>query len=247
MRGRRMGRKIIGIMGGMGPESTIDLYAKIFHESCKLGADRDQDHPEVVISSIPQTPDRTASIFGDGESPVPELVRSAARLQKAGADFIVIACNSAHHFLPEIRSGVTIPVFDIMELTAAHIKDRYPGVRHVGILATDGTIASKLYHRALAKVGLKPIVPKENLQKDVMEAIYGSGGVKSGVVSRNSASKIKSAADGLISDGAEILIAGCTEIPIGLDASKVSAPLVDATEVLASAAVEAAFGVGNRD
>jgi aspartate racemase len=232
-------------MGGMGPEATLDLYSKIFEAACRRGARRDQDHPEVVISSVPQTPDRTEYIVGRGPSPVSELQRSARRLEQAGADFIVIPCNSAHYFLSEIRSSVGIPVLDIMSLTARHIREKFPEVGNVGVLATDGTIRSRLYHKALEEAGLVPIQPKDEDQRLVMESIYGGEGVKSGRGGATAGRLLERVGKALAAQGAELLIAGCTEIPPALRHASLPVHVIDATMVLAEAAVALSLGEDN--
>ena len=237
-----MERKIIGIMGGMGPDATVDLYNKIIEDTRRRGAVSDQDHLEVVISSIPQTPDRTEAIFGKAPSPEPELVRSARRLEAAGAGLIAVACNSAHYFYCEISSSVTIPVLHMIRLTAAHIAGNYPNAGIAGILATDGTLKTRLYHEALEKEGLEPLAPDPLSQEAVMDAIYGEGGIKMELPSQMATADLVLAADVLIERGAAVIIAGCTEIPLALRHAELAVPVIDSTAVLAGAAVTAALG-----
>lgn len=240
-----MGGKIIGIMGGMGPDATVDLYNKIIEETRRRGAVCDQDHLEVVISSVPQTPDRTEAIFGKAPSPVPELIRSARRLEAAGAGIIIIPCNSAHYYYADVAGAVSVPVLHMIRLTAAHIAGNYPEARIAGILATDGTIRTRLYHEALEKEGIEPLTPDVPSQKDVMEAIFGKGGIKMGSPSREAIAKLLSTANKLIEQGAAVIIAGCTEIPLAFKHTDLAVPFVDSTAVLATAAVTAA--IGNED
>ena len=240
-----MHMKIIGIMGGMGPNATVDLYSKIIAESRRRGARLDQDHLEVIISSVPQTPDRTEAILRGGEDPTPELIRSARRLEAAGADFLVIACNTAHYFKEVIRQAVQIPLVDAIALSAAHIVRQHPGVTKAGILATDATIATRLYQTALETQGIEPLEPSPESQKDIMSAIYGSQGLKSVDPSESSISIMEKAASELVERGAQVVIAGCTEIPLAFSAgAELDVPLIDATAVLAEAAVEMALGLG---
>lgn len=96
--------RLIGIVGGLGPFAHIDFERKLLAAASTLiGARRDQDFPQWVLSSIPQTPDRTEAYFGEAEDPTPVLLRSLERLRRAGADFAVVACNTAHLFLERLR------------------------------------------------------------------------------------------------------------------------------------------------
>lgn len=231
-----MSEKIIGIMGGMGPDSTVELYSRIIAHCRKLGAKSDQDHPEVIISSVPSTPDRTEAILGGGPDPEPELFRSAERLEAAGADFIAIACNTAHYYLTSIRNRISIPVLDPMELTARFISSHYKDLRRVGILATTGAVASKLFQNALSRYTLTSIVPDSGLQEQLMVAIYGSAGVKATGDTSPSSPPVRiiaRVAKALIMQQVEGLIAGCTEITLGLKHVKLPVPLFDSLEILA--------------
>ena len=117
--------RVIGILGGMGPEATLDLYRDIIRLT---PAKRDQDHIRVLIYSNPKIPDRTMGIEQTGESPVPSLIESARILEKGGAGIIAMPCNAAHHFLPEIQRQITIPVLDMIEEACRRLCERFPGL-----------------------------------------------------------------------------------------------------------------------
>jgi aspartate racemase len=102
-----MKEKTIGILGGMGPEATLDFFGKIIQNT---PATSDQEHLRVIIDNNPKIPDRTEAILGKGESPVPVMVQGGLSLAKAGADFIVIPCISAHFFLDELRCNLSLPI-----------------------------------------------------------------------------------------------------------------------------------------
>jgi aspartate racemase len=222
--------KRVGILGGMGPEATADLFLKIIKAT---PAKKDQDHLRIIVDDNPQIPDRTAAILSGGEDPTPYLVETARNLERAGAQFLVIPCNTAHYFHGEVSSAVSIPVLHMMRETASELVKA--GVKSVGLLASDGTIKSGLYHKALLAVGIKVLVPRDN--SEVMAAIYS---VKSGEFTE-STKKAKKAATDLIAEGAEAIIAGCTEIPLILRDGDLSKPVVDATQALARAAVREAL------
>ena len=229
-----MPEKIIGILGGMGPEATIDLFYKIIKFT---PAEKDQDHLRIIIDNNPKIPDRTAAILGKGEDPLPALRETAQNLEKAGADFIIIPCNTAHYFLPSIQESVKIPILNMIEETAKETQQRIPQIKKVGLLASIGTYKTEIYHQQFKKYNIEVIYPNEKDKEEVMKAIYA---VKAGDLSEEVKKNIISIAQKLIDKGAEAIIAGCTEIPLILKEGDVSAPIIDPTQVLAKAAVQKA-------
>ncbi|HET6780529.1 MAG TPA: amino acid racemase, partial [bacterium] len=120
-----MGEKVIGVLGGLGPWATLDLFEKIL---TLTPAAKDQDHLRLIIDNNPKIPDRSPAILGTGEDPTPALVETARNLERAGADFIVIPCNTAHFFYDAVRRAVSIPVLHIMDEVAASAGDAVPGL-----------------------------------------------------------------------------------------------------------------------
>ena len=229
-----MPEKIIGILGGMGPEATTDLFYKII----KLTpAGKDQDHLRVIIDNNPKIPDRTAAILGKGEDPLPALRETARNLEKAGADFIIIPCNTAHYFLPSIQESVKIPLLNIIEETAKETQKKIPSIKKVGLLASIGTYKTEIYSQHFKKFNIEVISPEEKDKEKVMKVIYA---VKTGDLSEEIKKNITSIAQKLIDKGAEAVIAGCTEIPLILKEGDVSVPIIDPTQALAEAAVQKA-------
>jgi aspartate racemase len=232
-----MTKKTVGIIGGMGPDATVDLFQKIVRAT---PAEKDQDHLRIIIDNNPAIPDRTRAILYDGESPVPALTATAKNLQQAGADFLVMPCNTAHYYHALLSQAVGIPVLHMMEETARNIRERFSQVKKVGLLATDGTVQSRLYHRSLEAAGLEVLIPDGMHQRILMEAIYGPGGIKAGQ-RMGPAVRVQRVAGYLIEQGCELLIAGCTEIPLVLSDGDCPVPVLDATRVLAEAAVRTAL------
>lgn len=134
--------KTIGIIGGMGPLATIDLYHRIVELT---PARSDAEHIPTVIDSNTRIPDRTASILAGGESPVKELVRSAKRLEAAGADILLIACNTAHYYYDEVQAAAKTKVLNMPRITAKYVKDS--GMKRVMLLSTTGTVKAGVYGR----------------------------------------------------------------------------------------------------
>jgi aspartate racemase len=217
----------------MGPEATIDLFTKIVRSTPVSG---DQDHLRVIIDSNPAIPDRQKAILENGPSPLPMLVETAKNLEAAGADFIVMPCNTAHYWVQEIRKAVTIPVVDMVEETANDTARSYPSLRTVGIMAATGTVRSGLYQRQFHKLNIKSISPTEDDQAKLMQAIYS---VKAGDLSTPSPAAI-AIGQRLIKAGAGAIVVGCTEIPLILKPRDLPIPVIDATQVLARRAVEIA-------
>ncbi|HEX5720779.1 MAG TPA: amino acid racemase [Thermoanaerobaculia bacterium] len=254
-------RRVIGIAGGMGPYAHLEferrLLAAIEHPSS------DQDYPEWVVSSVPQTPDRTVALLEGGPSPMPWLLRSFERLASC-TDFAVLACITAHAFLDEIRAQVRLPILNMVEVTLAEAARRFgPGAR-IGILATTGALGGRVYHRAAERaapgldlVSLLDLPDGASLQEALlMRPIYGAlrtdrrqqGGIKCGG-DRDMATGIShrdtlaSAVCRLAGAGAVCVVAGCTEIPLALGREPVEGtPLLDPLDLAASTAVRIARG-----
>ncbi|ASI98788.1 cysteate racemase [Thermococcus celer] len=228
-----MPERTIGILGGMGPLATVELFRRIVE---KTPARRDQEHPRIIIYDNPKIPDRTAFILGNGEDPRPELIDSAKKLESWGADFIIMPCNTAHFFAETIQRAISIPLVSMIEETAKLVREL--GLRKVGLLATDGTIKGLVYHRALLNHGISIAVPGRKDQELVMRAIYD--GVKAGNVELGRelllkvAKKLEKRVDGMI--------AGCTEVSVALRPGDLSVPLIDPLDVVAEKAVRLALG-----
>ena len=225
--------KTIGILGGMGPAATADLMMKITNMT---DAKNDQDHIHLVIDSDPSIPDRTEALLHGGDSPVPALLLSARRLESMGADFIVVACNTAHCFLPEIEYQINTPIINMPVETALYLSKRKK--EKVAILGTTGTIQSGLYQRTLGGEGIEVIYPTEAQQAVLMSLIYDY--IKKGITDPVSLphEEVKAIVDDLRMLGAQALVLACTELPIGFDLMSIKDDdCVDPTTILAEAAI----------
>lgn len=215
--------KTVGVIGGMGPAATVEFFRRLV---AATPAEADQDHLHVIIDSDPSVPDRTAGILGRGEDPLPALVSMARRLKVAGADFLVVPCNTAHHYLSAIRDAVGIPILDMPAEAAARI-DQTP----LGLLATDGTIATKVYQRAFSERGIELIIPAREDQSAVMRVIEG---IKKGEDPSTFTGEIASIVSRLT--GAKGVIAGCTEISL-IDGDMMPLPWIDPLDALVAATI----------
>jgi aspartate racemase len=227
----------LGIVGGVGPAATVDFMDKVVRST---PASRDQDHIKMVVEQNPQIPDRTAHLLRQEADPTVSLYATCKRLESEGASAIAIPCNTAHAFVQHIQPYLAIPIVNMLTETIAFIRAQYGTVRPVGLLATSGTIASRVYHNAAQAAGITLMTPTDPFQEQVMSAIYGEHGVKAGHVDGACRDSLRAAIEHLALSGAKVIILGCTELPLiyaetqafGL-ANGRSVVLVDPTAVLA--------------
>jgi aspartate racemase len=235
-----MAEKIIGILGGMGPEATIDFFSRIVKGT---RVKKDQDHLRVLIDNNPKIPNRTLAIQGKGPSPLPLLIKSAKTLERAGADFIAIPCVTAHHYYDPLRKRIQIPILHIVEETVEYVQTHLKGIRKIGLLVTTGTFQSGLFQGAFFASLIGIIMPAPDVQRNcVMRAIFGKRGIKAVGPSEESKRLIIEASKGLIEQGAQAIVAGCTEIPLVLKNGDLPVPVVDSVDILARAAIKKALG-----
>lgn len=232
---KKMNFKTIGILGGMGPRATVECFKSIVENT---PANSDQDHPPVFVNNKPQIPDRTESILHDGENPVPLLQTSAKKLEKVDSDFIIFPCNTAHYYIDDIRKAVDIPVLNMIKSTIKKISEG----SDVGLLATSGTIETGIYQKyAENKVNI--ITPDDEHQEIFMEVIYGDKGVKAGFYDERLTKKMLKVADHLKDEGADKIIAGCTEVRLVLsDSDLENSTLFTPIDVISERAIQIALG-----
>lgn len=234
----------LGVVGGVGPAATVDFLQKVVRSTPSR---KDQDHLRLLVEQNPQIPDRTEHLVGDGMDPTLALYATCKKLQAGQADLIAIPCNTAHAFVAAIQPELDIPIMNMLTVTVKHIREAFPALRKVGLLATSGTVSSGVYRRELEDHGLQEVVPSPQEQTRVMNAIYGPEGVKAGFTSASGIADMDAAIDDLVAQGAQIIILGCTELPLLLpDPERVTATgnrvtLVDPTDILAKRCVAAAM------
>ena len=148
-----MSEKTIGIVGGMGPEATLNCFSKIL---ANTPADRDQDHLRILIDNNPKIPDRTRAMLGDGESPVPAILESCHALQRAGGGFHYRPLRDRALLFRGILRGLPLPVISILDVAAQAIAERRPDVKRIGLMATNGTVQSGIFQKRLARDDMKP-------------------------------------------------------------------------------------------
>lgn len=225
--------KTLGILGGMGPMATVTLFKKVISMT---RANCDQDHIHQIIDSNTQIPDRTSYILGKGEDPAPYLVESALRLEKMGADFIIMPCNTAHYFYERITQSIGIPLLNMVELTAKFSFDTCGSSAKMDLLATDGTCSSGVYDKYFKLQNMELVKPEPDFQKLIMDFIYG---IKKG--SDADIDKLINAVQNLRDKGAQTFILGCTELSFAKDEYGLKGNFIDPLSVIAQRSVEYAL------
>ena len=232
MAAKRKPAGAIGVLGGMGPMATVDFLAKVIELT---PASRDQDHLPLIVYSVPQVPDRSASIVEGRESPLPAMIEGLRTLVRAGVECIAIPCNTAHHWYDDLARESSVPVLHMVDAAGAAMQRLGVPDGPVGLLATAGTLAAGIYPTRLVRHGYECVVPDDG---DVETLVTpGIGLVKAGRTAE-AEELLRTAADNLLGRGARVVILACTEIPVALkddDASE--GCYVDATRALAEACV----------
>lgn len=234
---------VVGVLGGMGPLATIDFMRKVLSATA---AASDQEHVPVVVSSIPQVPDRTAAFRGDGPSPLAAMVASGQRLVRAGAGLVVMPCNTAHLWFDDVQSALQLPMLHLVD---AALEDALAATRRgstLGLLCTDATLASGLYvnraSRGACTAHVRWALPTA---VEMLELVMpGIAAVKADDLATGR-DLLERAAVALARRGADAIVLGCTELPLVLDAANAGVPVIDATASLARRAV--AWSTAQRD
>lgn len=219
--------QVLGILGGMGPAATVEFYRRLTDAADAM---TDQEHPRIIIDSNAKVPDRTAALLDGGADPTPFLLDSLATLQTAGADVIVMPCNTAHAYLPILRDHATVPVLDMIGRTVAAA----PADGPIGLLATSGTIEVGLYQDALATRDLDVLVPTGVDQAAAMRSIQlvKAGDIQAAIPH---ADHVVAA---LERAGAAAIILGCTEFSVLVGHHDLALPTLDPLDALVTGALD---------
>ena len=216
--------KTVGVIGGLGPLATLDFFDRVLKRTRTY---KEEDHLRLIIDNNTKVPDRNAFGRGEGPSPAPALAASAKGLQDAGAEFVVMACNTAHAWEADIRAAIAVPFVSMIETTVAVVADLRPEA--AGVLAVDACLSARLYQDALKAAGVRPVLLPADSQRTFMELIYR---IKSGDTGETVRRAMATLARRLEAQGAEVIIAGCTEIPLVLTADDIEGELVSSTDAL---------------
>ncbi len=215
----------LGILGGLGPASTVYFCELLTNHTM---ATCDADHIDMLVSSRPTTPDRTAYILDKSSpDPLPVMLAEAHRLENAGVDLIVVPCNTAHYFYDGLARGCKTPILNIIDETTAHLSRI--GTKTFGLLATEGTIFSGAYERFCAPRDLTCITPTKEEQAIISNIIFGQ-------IKQNKPvdmSLFESVVNSLRARDCERIVLGCTELSLLKKAGLDEELFVDSLDVLA--------------
>jgi aspartate racemase len=230
-----MSEKVVGVIGGMGPEATVDFMRRLV---AATPARDDADHLHVLVDNNPKIPSRIAALIeGTGEDPTPVLCAMARGLQAQGADFLVMPCNTAHYYLPAIARSVTIPALDMVDLSIQKLVAA--NARRIGVLASPAVRLVGLYKARLEQAGLVAIFP--NLQDE--ETILGIiKSVKAGRLDDHHRQDYAKVARHLLDAGADALLVACTEFSVMGPPARANRPVIDALDALVEGTIAAARG-----
>lgn len=228
-----MKEKVVGIIGGMGPEATVDLMQRIIRLTPALD---DMDHIRCIVDNNPKVPSRIKAIIeGGGEDPGPCMADMAQRLESWGADFLVIACNTAHYYFDAVQKAVTIPVINLIDLVSDHVRLHFPEQDKVGMLASPAVAMTGLYAKRFQKMGIQDLWPDPDFQARLFQVIKE---VKKSNTGAQVQQEYKKVCENLVDKGAKIAIVACTE----LSALGGTLPLtsIDAAQILAMEIIQKA-------
>jgi len=226
----------VGIIGGMGPEATVLLMARIIELT---DASDDADHVPLIVDSNTQVPSRiNAIIDGSGKSPATELANMAKNLESSGAKALAMPCNTAHYYSQAIEDAVSVPLLSMVDLTAKQISTQITPNSTVGVLASPAVAITGLYDKALSSYQLKTIYPHDqDLMLDAIQSIKKSSQI-------GEAHKImQDAALELNYRGADLLLIACSELSLAIEYLDSSYSVIDSMDVLAQAVID--FATGN--
>ena len=237
MMGRRL-RKV-GVLGGMGPEATVLFMQRVI---AATPASDDADHVPLLVDNNPQVPSRIeALVEGGGADPAPVLADMAARLERHGAEALVMPCNTAHAYTEAISAAVSIPFLSMVELTAAEVARAAPAGSRVGILASPAVRTVGIFDRALAEVPVEVLYPQD--EQPVLAAIRR---LKVSAADPDASDMVTAAADDMVARSADLLLVGCSEFSLLRDRLSAARPTLDSLDVLAAATVGFARGENAR-
>jgi aspartate racemase len=263
-------KPIIGIIGGAGPDATIDLQIELAKQMrIKLNAISDQDHYRVIVDNYTTMPDRSLSLAKNAASPLKHMQEAAITLEKIGCNLLAYPCNTAHAFFPEIQKVLNIPLIDMLAATIQHIKLQ-PRINKIGILCTNMTRNLNLYKGLQSDLSIATCYPGDEYQAQVMQAIFA---VKAGYTTssieklehktkimqylqqesdlpyntdsfKNSPKELfEAAAQSLLQQGADAILLGCTEIPLCLTELIHGIRIINPTQILATAVIDRAIAL----
>ena len=229
-------KPVVGILGGMGPEATVELMRRIV---ARTPAQKDQDHIRCVVDQNGQVPNRVTSIKGTGTPAGPVLADMARRLAAWGVDMLCMPCNTAHYYLDDIKAAAPLPFVDMLESTAARVRERFPEAKRAAVLCTVGTRETGLYEDRLARHGIEAVYPPA-MQQEMLTGIIAA--VKAGDTGPAVREDFMRVIAFMHEQGAPVCIAACTELSVICPGSEQAPDVVDALDALVDTIIAKAQG-----
>ena len=217
--------KTVGIIGGMGPMATARFYQLLIELT---EAHCDQEHLHVIIDSAAELPDRSAHIFGEGESPLEGMICSMRKLTQMGAQIIAMPCNTAHFYYDRLQISVPNELINMVQETVNWVQTQ-SRLKTIGLLATSGTYRTQLYQRAFQLSSREMVVPTDACQNNLMKAIYS---YKEGR-QHEAFELIDQVVESLKGIEVDTWLLGCTELPMLFEKYKGKLPMMDSAWILA--------------
>jgi aspartate racemase len=231
----RVGEKVVGVIGGMGPAATVDFMRRLV---AATPAHDDRDHLHVMVDNNPKVPSRIAALIeGTGADPAPALCQMAKGLEAQGADFLVIPCNTAHYYLPEIARSVNIPVLDMVGLSVQKLAAADPAPRRIGLLASPAVRLVGLYQKRIEEMGLQAVFPSPHHESRLLAVIKA---VKSGQIETRHHQDYTAVAENLLDAGADAFLIACTELSVIGPPLAAAIPIMDSLDILVEATIATA-------
>ena len=232
------GRKLtVGILGGMGPEATVDLQRRVIELTPATG---DGDHIRMLVDCDPSVPSRIAAIIeGSGPSPAPALITMAQGLVTQGADFLCMPCNTAHYYFHDIANQSPVPMINMLEIAAERVHRAQPRQRRVGLLASTALQITSLYEPYFQARDKELLYPAPQTREKLMDLILATKGQQQHMP----ADILSEAAGQLIDAGAQCLMIACTELSLYTAQLRgLPTPVYDTADLLAQEVVDRALG-----
>lgn len=229
-------KKIIGILGGAGPLATAKFFSDVVSiAQTKYSAEQDTDFPVVYLYNMPMEGfDETG--FSNPDLVKEQLISGVKEIEKWGADFIVLPCNTVHYFFNEMQKEISIPIISIIDSTISAVK-KY-NYKKIGILSSASTRTLELYKLPFEKNGLSVLIPSDEEQKEIDSVILSVMAGKNGLEELNI---LKIIIEKMIKSGVQGIVLGCTEIPLAISQSDIKIPLFNGTNILAENAVDETY------
>lgn len=222
-------KKKLGIIGGMGSVAAAYFFDRLVELT---PAKTDQEYIETIVHNNTAIPDRTDGILFGKISPVDELTRSVKLLNDCGADYLLMACITSHYFADKLQANSKAKIINIVKETVELVVTDYPDIKTIGVVASTGAIKLELFQKAIRAKGLEALVMNDDDQKKYFtEPIYEPWGIKAGYITGEPKERLQNAVTILKNNGAELVIAGCSELPLVLKDTDIGIPIIDSIDI----------------